>query len=346
MDMKDLYLPNVYSMNLKLHATTTVPEALIQKAWAKNTWKAAMNNIFFNRFMGKDANAIIQIVDDLKKTAGDKVTIPLLLKLASKGVTGDNMLEGKEEQLQYRDFSMYIDQYRNAVRIAGKFEEQKSKLKMRADAKAGLSTWLTELIDSMIFEALTDSPTADRVVYGGSGITAENTITAAHKFSTDVIGKAKRIAQMAEPKIRPVKVNGANFYVMVIDPYQARDLKGDEKWRSAQENAANRGKDNPIFTGALGTYDGVVIHENEQVIRTETGDNSTMVGHALFMGAQAGAMAVAQDTSWAEDQFDYGNQVGFAIGRMFGIAKCQFKIDGDELTDFGCINVMTSSIPD
>ena len=328
-------------------ALTTVPSALVKKAWAKSTWQAAMNNIFFSKFTGTDAGSIIQVLTDLSKdSSGDTITVPLLMKLKGDGVTGDSMLEGSEEALVYRDFSVTIDQLRNGVRLKGRMEEKKTQLKLRTDAKAALTTWLTEKIDGMIFSALTASPTASRIIYAGSN-KAENTIAAADKFSPSVIGKAKRLATTdSNAKIRPVMVDGGKFYVMVIDPWQARDLKSDPNWINAQEHAAERGLKNPIFTGALGLYDGVVIHENDQISRTATGATSTKVGHALFLGAQACAFASGSDARWDEDTFDYGNQQGFSVGRIMGIKKTQFAFDGTNATDFGCIQVMTSSVDD
>ncbi len=324
-------------------AVTTIPQNLVEKAWAKDTWTTALNNIFFGKFMGSGVDNIIQVKEELKKEAGDSITMRLLMKLKGDGVTGDNTLEGNEEAMQYRDFTVNVDQIRNAVRLKGKMEEQKTSADMRKDAKTALSNWLTEYIDGQFFKKLSANPTKDRVVYAG-GKTAASAITAADVFSTDVIGKAKRIAMTdTNAKIRPVSVNGKKFYVMIIDPWQARDLRKDEKWLQAQEHAQERGDDNPIFTGALGTYEGVVIHENEQCIR-DTGDVKT--GHALFLGAQAGVLAAGSEPTWQEDDFDYHNQKGFSIGRIFGVAKTQFKFDGTNLSDFGVINVITSSVDD
>lgn len=146
--------------------------------------------------------------------------------------------------------------------------------------------------------------------------------------------------------IRPVKVNGHDTYVLVIDQYQARDLMNDEKWLNAQQYANVRGEKNPIFSGALGMYDGVVVHQSNDIIREAKGASSTMTSHALFLGAQAVVLAVGDNPTWNEDDFDYHNQVGFEFGRIFGIAKTQFKFDGESLTDFGCVNVITSSVAD
>ena len=328
------------------NTTITVAPNLVQEAWAKATWSAGIHKAFFDKFTGTDAGSIIQVKEELKKDKGDSINIPLLMPLTGTGVTGDNTLEGNEEALIYRDFSVSIDQLRNAVRLQGKMDEQKTQINMRQDAKTALSDWLATKVDKMIFTALTTSPTANRTVYGGSA-TSEATLAAADKFTTDIIGKAKRMAMEDEnTMVKPVRIDGVDTYVMVIDQWQARDLMNDTKWLEAQEHANIRGEKNPIFTGALGMYNGVVVHQCNRIPRTETGAEKCKVGHALFLGAQAAVMAVGAEPEWNEDTFDYKNQVGFEFGRIFGIAKSQFKYDGTNLTDFGCINVLTSSVDD
>lgn len=328
------------------NTTITVAPNLVQEAWAKATWSAGIHKAFFDKFTGTDAGSIIQVKEELKKDKGDSINIPLLMPLTGAGITGDNMLEGNEEALIYRDFSVSIDQLRNAVRLQGKMDEQKTQINMRQDAKTALSDWLATKVDKMIFKALTTDPTANRVVYGGAA-TSEAAIATGDKFTVDLIGKAKRMAMEDEnTMVKPVRIDGVDTYVMVIDQWQARDLMADTKWIEAQEHANIRGEKNPIFTGALGMYNGVVVHQCNRIPRTETGASSCKVGHALFLGAQAAVMAVGAEPEWNEDTFDYKNQVGFEFGRIFGIAKSQFKYDGTNLTDFGCINVLTSSVDD
>ena len=300
-----------------LTAPTEITPELRLQAWAKSTFSAGMQKSFFNKFTGNSPENIIQIKEELKKTAGDTIHIPLLMPLSGAGVTGDNILEGNEEQLIYRDFAVTIDQIRNGVRIKGKMEEQKVQLDMRKDARTALSKWLADYIDKKIFSELSTDPTPDRIVYGGTA-TSEGSIGAADTFSTKLIGKAKRIALADEnTMIKPVRIDGIDTYVMVIDQWQARDLMADEIWINAQQYANVRGKDNPIFSGALGMYDGVVIHQCNRVLRTETGSGGTKVGHALFLGAQAAVFAIGENPTWEEDFFDYRNSVGFSCARIF-----------------------------
>jgi N4-gp56 family major capsid protein len=328
------------------NTTITIAPELVQQAWAKDTWKAGVEQTFFDKFTGTSADSIVQVRTELQKGDGDTINIPLLMKLKGKGVTGDNQLEGNEEALIYRNFKVTIDQLRHAVRLQGKMDEKKTQINMRKDAKMALSYWLANIIDGQIFSALSANPTSDRVCYAG-GKTSESAITADDKFTADLIGKAKRIA-MADKNtmIRPVKVDGHDTYVLVIDQYQARDLMNDEKWLNAQQYANVRGEKNPIFSGALGMYDGVVVHQSNDIIRETKGATDTLTSHALFLGAQAAVMAVGDNPTWNEDDFDYHNQIGFEFGRIFGIAKPQFKFDGKNLTDFGCVNVITSSVAD
>lgn len=321
-----------------------VPTNLVQKVWAQELMRVAMNNIFFSKFTGTGAENIIQVKTELNKERGDKIWIPLLLKLKGNPITGDNKLEGSEQDLKYTDFGVTIDQYRWAVRSTGEMEEQKSQLNMRRDAKTGLQVQIEEWLDKTIFDKLTTSPTANRVIYAG-GKSSEGEITTTDVFNTDIIGIAKRKAQMSNPIIRPVNVDGGSYYVMVVDPYQARDLKNDEKWFNAQKDANIRGKSNPIFSGALGVWDKVIVHEAETCPRTKTGSASAMVGHALLLGAQAAVIAQAVKANWREDTFDYGNQWGVAVRQILGIAKTQYTID-DNLTDFATINILTSSADD
>lgn len=355
---------NKFSFDLQRFADTTIALELVLKAWAKQAYESGIHDSFFSKFMGASPKDIVHVKTELSKGDGDTITIPLLLPLNGTGVMDDNIMEGNEEPLSYRSFQVGIRQVRNAVRLNGRFEEQKTQVNMRKDARSALSEWLSMWIDTSIFSVLTGirppwdnggtsvfpfplyAPSTDRVVFGGSA-TAESGITTSDKFSADLIGKAKRLATMNEDTaIRPINVDGRSTYVMVIDPYQARDLRDDPKWLEAQKHANVRGEKNPIFSGAMGIYDGIVIHEHNRVPRTATGSSGEFVGHALFLGAQAVTFAEGKAPTWEEKTFDYGNKYGVSIGRMMGLQKSAFRYDGVNWTDFGVVNVMTSSAAD
>ena len=134
----------MFKFNLQMFANTTVPAALVKKAWAKQLWKEAQKDNFFAKFTGEGPENIIQVKTELKKDKGDKITIPLVMNLTGAGVTGDNQLEGNEEALQFYDCAVEVDQIRHAVRLQGRMEEHKTQINLRAAAKEGLKNWLVE----------------------------------------------------------------------------------------------------------------------------------------------------------------------------------------------------------
>ena len=356
-------------------APTTVPDKLVLKHWARELWDAGIDESYWKKFMGHDSNAIIHVKEELHKGKGDTITIPLRMPLFGAGVTGDNQLEGNEEGLTFRDFNVSIAYIRHAVRLKGEYEEQKTQIDLRQEMRSAIVDWEARYWDLAVFSIATgtkfpliktaadvfpfpiEPPTADRVMFAG-GRTSEQGITAGDTFSAEMISQAKRKAVADEvTAIRPVRVNGRDTYVMLIDHWQARDLKRDPLWVESQQNANVRGEKNPIFSGALGIYDGVVIHECGRVPRTESGQGSTLgsdgfytggvpVGHALLLGAQAVTLAVGRPPRLVVKKFDYDNQYGIAIGRMYGLRRSAFKYDGVNLTDYGCLNIMTSSVED
>lgn len=218
------------------------------------------------------------------------------------------------------------------------------QINMRKDAKVALSKWMGTHIDKEFFTKLSTNPTADRIIYGGTA-TSESSIGTTDTFSADLIRKAKLLAQADErTMVKPINVEGiGDTYVMVVDQWQAHALKKDPDWIEAQKFANVRGDKNPIFSGKLGIYDGVIVHQCNRVVNTPTGNSGIPVGHALFLGAQAGIFALGGSPTWEEDVFDYRNKFGVSFGHIFGIEKAQFKYDGINRTDFGVINVLTST---
>ena len=97
-------------------------------------------------------------------------------------------------------------------------------------------------------------------------------------------------------------------------------------------------EENPIFTGALGVYNNVVLHEAFRVPQcVNAGAPIANTRRAFMAGAQAGVFAVGQKEeittpNWVEQLFDYGNQLGVAGGMIAGLKKTVFNS-----ADFGTI---------
>jgi hypothetical protein len=186
---------------------------------------------------------------------------------------------------------------------------------------------------------------------------------AAHLFGTNVISTVKRMAErtitpagVAMSPIVPIMVKGAKHYVMFIDPFQALQLKKEAAWLQAQREANIRGEKNPIFSGAMGIWDGVIIHVS-QLIHRRKGLGGTLVSEefeaddvltdtytvarALFCGAQAACLAQGQYPTYVEKIHDYKTKAGYHTDVIYGVKKTVFNS-----VDFGVITVDTIVIPE
>ena len=55
------------------------------------------------------------------------------MPLNGAGVIEDNILEDNEEKMHYRSCDVRLSRIRNAVRLAGRFEEQKTQEKIKSE---------------------------------------------------------------------------------------------------------------------------------------------------------------------------------------------------------------------
>ncbi len=314
-----------------------IPVKLVPKLWTKKVWREGLKASYFEKFTSTNGDNVVHANKDLKQAKGDEVFFGLAMNLKGAGVSGNNTLKGNEEELKMYDFSVKTDLIRNAVK---RFEadDQKSPYANLPLIKSTLTQWLADWKDDHLISALTASPTATEFITAASAGTEVST-TASDKLTCALISKAKRKAKMHEPMVKPLKIDGQDKYIMLVGTWAARDLKDDPVWQAAQQNAAIRGSKNPIFTGALGEYDGVVLYEYERVMNTATGAASANVVHNLLLGQQAACFAVAREARYIHDDDDYGNVQGNGISFYGGIAKSIYNAK-----DYGVIQVMTGGV--
>lgn len=345
--------------------------ALAVKLWSRKLFQESLKKCWAARFIGTSSSSIVQVLNDTQKGPGDKITIPLRMQLTGAGVQGDGTLEGNEEALSTYSDAVYIDQLRHAVRSAGKMSDQRIPFSVRSEAYEGLRDWFSQRIDTWFFNQLggytaqtdtrytgnqaTLAPDTNHRIWGNG--TADESNTSTYIFTINMIDKCIERAKTLDTStsaglvpIRPIMVNGEPKYVMFLHPYQVYDLRASTaaagSWFDIAKAAITGGKisGNPIYSGALGEYNGVVLHEAYRVpqgVNSSTGAAISTVRRALFCGAQAGLMAFGQGNSankmsWTEELFDYKNQLGVSSGFIAGLKKTQFNS-----LDFGVITVST-----
>ena len=315
-----------------------IPANLVPKVWAKKVWHEGVKDSYFDKFTAMDGSNVVHQNKDLTNVKGDSVVFGLMMNLTGSGVEGNRQkLSGSEDTLNIYDFTVQTQLVRNAV---SRFEadDQKSQYDMLKEIKVVLKQWLSDWLDNKLISKLSYNPSNGEVLYASAAGT-QSSITANDKLTTTIISRAKRKAMMHAPKVQPIKVDGMDKYIMLVHPWAARDLKDDPKWLAAQQNANVRGSKNPIFTGSLGEYDGVILYEYERVQTGNIGASSANVCQNLLLGKQAACFAVARPAKHIEQTDDYGNIAGNGIAFYGAVEKTKFNG-----ADYGIINVMTGGV--
>ncbi len=332
---------------------------LTVKLWSEKLFQESLKQTWLAKFIGKDSSSIIQLKNETSKGAGDRVRVGLRMLLSGQGIQGDGTLEGNEEALTTYYDDIVINQLRHAVRTDGRMSQQRVLFDLREEARQGLTDWWADRIDTSLFNQLggntgqadtrytgnqaTIAPSTNNIYYA-NGLDTEAKVasaSASNVMKLTFLDYAKERAKTLTPMIRPVKVGGEDKYVCFLHPYQVTDLRTSTstgQWLDIQKAAmaGSKAADSPIYTGALGEYNGVILHESVRVPSVTSG-----VYRAIFCGAQAGVIAYGQDNgtnkmTWVEELFDYKNQLGVSAGMIWGAKKTVFNS-----ADFGTIVIAT-----
>ena len=321
---------------------------------------------------------IQRISELTKSEKGTRAVITLVADLEEDGVGGDNQLEGNEEEIKAYDQVIQLDQLRNANRHKGRLADQKSVVNFREQSRDVLAYWLADRIDQLAFLTLSGvaysqqtrgqaratntfanleyagdvtAPTTNRFFRwdASTGIEAGDTdaVAAADTPSWAMLVELK--AQAKDNFIRAIKGNGGNeFYHVFMNPQGMAKLRQDPDYLANVRNAGVRGSSNELFKGTdTVMVDGLMIHEYRHVFNTQGltsgvdkwgGGNDVDGQRVLFCGAQALGMADIGAPEWVEKGFDYDNQQGISVGKLFGFLKPVFhsNINGQD-EDFGLL---------
>ena len=336
--------------------TFSTSDALTKKAWEEKLFRDSVKQAYFTKFEGSGSDSIIQTTEKLSKDKGDEVTIGLRVKLSGAGVTEGQMLEGNEEKLNTYNMKVLLKQYRHAVRDDGEMSRKRSIIEVTKESEMALKDWMTEKIDQLKFDELgiganaTVDPTkifyrtgASTVVATGTAATAKTAMHATNStLSLYMISFLKTWAQTGGGRtyipIRPIKVEGGEYFVLLCHNDALFDLRASSEFQTAQREAQSRGKDHPLFQGAVAIWDQVVIHAHENCYTaTDGGGASVPWSKAIFMGQQAGVWAWGKRPEVETELFDYKNEIGNSIGIVAGVKKSKFNS-----LDYGSVGVYLS----
>jgi len=167
--------------------------------------------------------------------------------------------------------------------------------------------------------------------------------------------------------------------VMLLSPAQYSGFATDSSFRSMQASAmarAQQAKQNPLFMGDAGLWNGILLVKMPKPIRFYAGDTirycaaydtevestclvpaafgtTFAIDRAILLGGQALAQAFAASEHsgmpffWSEEKGDHGDKMELLIGAVLGMSKIRFAVDrGDEtqFTDHG-VTVLDTAVP-
>lgn len=342
------------------------PQA-VKKFSAFLAYEAVHKSYWLSKFMGvyrKDGqNKPITLITDLEKDAGDTVSFDIVMRLHGQGVEGDNQLKGKEEKLVPYTDELKIDQIRHGVDTGGRMTKKRTVHDLRKVARDRLSGWFAMFYDENIAAYCSgargvatdwllpttwtgragmslDAPDSDHQMFAGKK--AKDTITSSDILTVTEIDRIVAHVSTLDPPMTPVMVDGKPHFIYLMHPWQKYDLRTNTnagQWLDIVKAAEQRGKDNPIFSGALGIYNDVVLHEHRKVVRFDDyGSGEDLpAARGLFFGSQMAAIAFGSPGeglrySWHEELEDRGNVLVVDVGSIVGTKKIRFSSK-----DFGVI---------
>jgi len=324
----------------------------------------------------RDQTSIVQLFDEPLKGPGDTVKFDFLPNLVGPGVIGDAPISGQETPLTWQTTSFTINQQRNAALIVGKMSQQRIPWSMRDAAYAQLANWVKVIIDAGLLNQAACNTNQTNVAYTGLNATvaadsshtlyagtatSNGSLTASEIMDLELITEAVAKAQstlifpIKPPVIKGVEIAGMLF----LHHTQVRDLKNNfqaGEWGNIFGMAMQGGQvtGNPVFTGAIGVYENVVMHADANVpwgtssqnqmmlangtlVASPTVLGTTSVANAPFLGAQALSIAFGSADNvegkplrvrWYEEILDAGNQLRVTGGLIWGCAQPQVSVGG------------------
>lgn len=329
--------------------------ALTRKAWQEKLFRYSRQRAYFSKMMnlrtdgtvidkGKKGG-IIHVEEEFERNQGDRVTFGLRAPLTGDGVPANVTLEGNEESLSTYSHTLSLEERAHAVLDAGPLDRQRAMFSIDQESEDALADWVTEYIDKKCFGALAASPT--RVFYNDGSMKQTTSLATAKaattgKLTLDFMSYVRTWASTggneAQPMLRPVIVDGEEYYIVLCHQDALYDLKALAAWQTAQRDARHRGKDNPIFRNATAIWDGCIVHAHRRSpIALDGGAGGvTPWNHAHFLGSQSlgWAWGARADIVMRTD-IDWSRQHGYGTSLIYGVNKMKFNS-----LDYGCLSMV------
>jgi hypothetical protein len=336
---------------------------------------------------------LIDMVKDFGHKGGIYMDVPIRYPLVAQPTFGSKKLLGSEEKRKVANKKVAINQVRHAVQIQDNkmsrqvLQNPVMRLDLMKRGSADLTDWFSRYLAVQPYYALlsgySDNLTdtsygvnmtekshpnfyladAGQVTFNATPATYETNVATAvdvlgnkgaipdTAFSTEII--RNMVYSARKHRIQPLKVGGNEYFLIFIHGAQARQLQNDEAWMNAQYDAAEKGKDNQIFTGKIEgrAYEGALFIIDDTIPSVYTTNypsteapsksytyyglstymaNPRSVGNmkaAILCGAGAITAGYASPLAFSSEQDDYEQFLGDAADMIVGFERADIMDD-------------------
>jgi N4-gp56 family major capsid protein len=270
---------------------------------------------------------VIQVHEDFKAAAGDRVTIANTARVTGKGIHGDALLRDTGENLATNSMDIYIEPVAMQLRTSGPLSEQRVLLNYRKEFRMKLAQWAARKIEEGIIltlSGLTSSTAASQpldcwdvspiqtsvfqnpvqsfddahIVYAGDATSAA-TIGSDDVMTAQLLTKLQTKAQEElDIPLEPLRIDGEDAFILMCSHQGVEQLLYDPDFVQAQR-ANTYNKQNPLLTGVVGKYGMFYIRPYPKMLKP-----ATNVSRALVLGQNAMHLAKKDDWTWWEGYED------------------------------------------
>lgn len=273
---------------------TSIPQA-VRDFYSKEVFFQAQPRLHFLRFA--------KVKRDLQAARGKSMVFTKYGNLSGGGKLLENdVLVPKG--MSTSEISIAVFEQGNAVQVT-EFLLKTSMLDVLGDASKMLANDVAVTLDTQ-FRDVALSTT--NVIYG-NGKTSASTLASDDVFNTRTVKDAVEVlANNNSPKFAVQNSDGTvngDFYVCFVTPHQARTMRDDPNWISANTYMGRR----QLYVGEIGMYEGVIFVETTQMPSLNNAQTVAKYGtfsptrgyEAVIFGENAFAWAVALDVELRDD---------------------------------------------
>jgi len=317
-------------------------DTLTKKAWDTKLLKESYVKTYFSKFMSESMDMPIYVQPEFKKNKGDNITIPLIQKInVNERIKDGDAINGNLQTVKHLSDNLSLTSDGIGVEYYGGLSKQRMIFEIDSIAKAMLDGAVVDLQDLVIFEALFGTAFTKNFI--GLATPACTGKTIADLTTSDVVTikklqfiatGAKNGFNRAQEPLKPFNVDGKEAFVWLMHDDLLYDLKQDSRYEQWMLDAAERGKTNPLFTGAVAYVDGHIIHAHERCpIGTTAGSSSNVpYGSAVLLGTCSMAYIPGPTPETSMEPFEHGKRVEYFWEMIYGVKRLQFAAK-----DWGCV---------